>query len=166
MNLKNWCFSPARWSNLDAPSRNERGSSRWEERGPRDEKIEQELFSGQLSGINFDKYEEIPVEATGDDVPQPIGLVNRIIETSCYFFTVFRPQSPRMDRGQYQEGWVWQTNACSKVFHPRPSRRKRFDVMCSNWIWKNSSILGPTCEFHSSRWTRCCSSFRSQSRRP
>lgn len=27
-----------------------------------------------MSGINFDKYEEIPVEATGDDVPQPISL--------------------------------------------------------------------------------------------
>ncbi|PIC38576.1 hypothetical protein B9Z55_010548 [Caenorhabditis nigoni] len=63
-----------RWNNLDAPSRSERGSSKWENRGPRDERIEQELFAGQLSGINFDKYEEIPVEATGDDVPQPIGL--------------------------------------------------------------------------------------------
>lgn len=63
-----------RWNNLDAPSKNERGTSKWESRGPRDERTEQELFSGQLSGINFDKYEEIPVEATGDDVPQPIGL--------------------------------------------------------------------------------------------
>lgn len=63
-----------RWNNLDAPSRGERGSSKWENRGPRDERTEQELFAGQLSGINFDKYEEIPVEATGDDVPQPIGL--------------------------------------------------------------------------------------------
>eukprot|EP00081_Caenorhabditis_elegans_P005409 NP_001254858.1 ATP-dependent RNA helicase laf-1 [Caenorhabditis elegans] len=61
-----------RWNNLDAPP--SRGTSKWENRGARDERIEQELFSGQLSGINFDKYEEIPVEATGDDVPQPISL--------------------------------------------------------------------------------------------
>lgn len=25
------------------------------------------------SGINFDKYDDIPVEATGDDVPMAIG---------------------------------------------------------------------------------------------
>lgn len=40
-----------------------------------DERLEQELFSGMNSGINFDKYEEIPVEATGENVPQPITLV-------------------------------------------------------------------------------------------
>ncbi|CAI5444766.1 unnamed protein product [Caenorhabditis angaria] len=64
-----------RWNNDQQPAqRSERGPSKWEEQGPRDERIENELFSGQLSGINFDKYEEIPVEATGDDVPQPISL--------------------------------------------------------------------------------------------
>ena len=25
-----------------------------------------------MSGINFDRYEDIPVEATGSDIPQPI----------------------------------------------------------------------------------------------
>ncbi|CAB3402566.1 unnamed protein product [Caenorhabditis bovis] len=64
----------SRWSNLDAPTGGERGSSKWDRQGPPDERVEQELFSGQLSGINFDKYEEIPVEATGDDVPAPISL--------------------------------------------------------------------------------------------
>jgi len=28
--------------------------------------------SNQLTGINFKKYEDIPVEATGTDVPKPI----------------------------------------------------------------------------------------------
>ncbi|VDM70338.1 unnamed protein product [Strongylus vulgaris] len=61
----------SRWAGLredGAPS------ARWERQQPRDERLESELFAGQLSGINFDKYEEIPVEATGEDVPAPISL--------------------------------------------------------------------------------------------
>ncbi|VDL71738.1 unnamed protein product [Nippostrongylus brasiliensis] len=52
--------------------------SRWESQQPRDERLEAELFAGQLSGINFDKYEEIPVEATGEDVPAPISLFSEL----------------------------------------------------------------------------------------
>ncbi|ODV60715.1 DEAD/DEAH box helicase [Ascoidea rubescens DSM 1968] len=46
--------------------------------GPRNDKIELELFGAvedptyQSSGINFDNYDEIPVEATGSNVPDPI----------------------------------------------------------------------------------------------
>jgi len=41
---------------------------------PRNDRVEQELFSGGHgpSGINFDRYEDIPVEATGSDVPNGI----------------------------------------------------------------------------------------------
>ena len=35
-----------------------------------------ELFSGSNTGINFDKYEDIPVEATGEDVPSHIDNVS------------------------------------------------------------------------------------------
>ena len=35
-----------------------------------------ELFGGQSTGINFDKYEDIPVEATGNDVPRCINSVS------------------------------------------------------------------------------------------
>ncbi|EPZ34473.1 Protein-tyrosine phosphatase, receptor/non-receptor type domain-containing protein [Rozella allomycis CSF55] len=40
---------------------------------PRDIEIEKELYSGQVNtGINFEKFDDIPVEATGYDCPQPI----------------------------------------------------------------------------------------------
>ncbi|CCC69162.1 hypothetical protein NCAS_0C01720 [Naumovozyma castellii] len=46
--------------------------------GPRNERIELELFGEAddphvlSSGINFDNYDDIPVEATGNNVPEPI----------------------------------------------------------------------------------------------
>lgn len=48
--------------------------------GPRNERLELELFGTpeegghtvQGTGINFDNYDEIPVEATGNDVPEPV----------------------------------------------------------------------------------------------
>jgi ATP-dependent RNA helicase DDX3X len=39
---------------------------------PRDERIELELFGTANTGINFSKYEDIPVEATGKEVPDHI----------------------------------------------------------------------------------------------
>lgn len=48
----------------------------WEHQAPPDQELENELFSGMNSGINFDKYEEIPVEATGKDCPSPIAHVS------------------------------------------------------------------------------------------
>jgi len=41
---------------------------------PRNDRVESELFTGGHgpSGINFDRYEDIPVEATGSDVPNGI----------------------------------------------------------------------------------------------
>ena len=41
----------------------------------RDERLEVEMFGTGNSGINFDKYEDIPVEATGNDVPSHIDSV-------------------------------------------------------------------------------------------
>ncbi|KAK6878600.1 ATP-dependent RNA helicase DED1, partial [Candida tropicalis] len=58
------------------------GVGRWvegkHEPAARNEKLELELFGTaddstfQSSGINFDNYDDIPVEASGDDVPEPI----------------------------------------------------------------------------------------------
>jgi len=44
----------------------------WTSPLPRDERLELEMFGTGNSGINFDKYEDIPVEATGNEVPPNI----------------------------------------------------------------------------------------------
>uniref|UniRef100_A0A8C6EEW6 RNA helicase n=1 Tax=Moschus moschiferus TaxID=68415 RepID=A0A8C6EEW6_MOSMO len=59
----------------------ERGNSRWCDKSDEDdwskplppsERLEQELFSGGNTGINFEKYDDIPVEATGNNCPPHI----------------------------------------------------------------------------------------------
>uniref|UniRef100_A0AAR2LT85 RNA helicase n=1 Tax=Pygocentrus nattereri TaxID=42514 RepID=A0AAR2LT85_PYGNA len=44
----------------------------WSKPMPRNERLEHELFSGSNTGINFEKYDDIPVEATGHNSPQHI----------------------------------------------------------------------------------------------
>ena len=78
-----------RWSSLsggggwnDRGSRRNDGFGSWRDNkhiiGPVNERLERELFGvpddgmHQSTGINFDKYGDIPVEATGRDVPEPI----------------------------------------------------------------------------------------------
>lgn len=51
------------------------GDNEWIVPLSRDERMEEELFGTGNTGINFNKYEDIPVEATGDDVPSPINSV-------------------------------------------------------------------------------------------
>eukprot|EP00090_Calanus_glacialis_P016984 TRINITY_DN26562_c0_g1_i1.p1 TRINITY_DN26562_c0_g1~~TRINITY_DN26562_c0_g1_i1.p1 ORF type:complete len:668 (-),score=166.39 TRINITY_DN26562_c0_g1_i1:655-2658(-) len=64
--------------------REERGSQRepedWTQPLARNEQLEEELFgSGHgPSGINFDRYEDIPVEATGTDVPKGINSFEEV----------------------------------------------------------------------------------------
>ncbi|XP_026569452.1 ATP-dependent RNA helicase DDX3X isoform X4 [Pseudonaja textilis] len=57
------------------------GNSRWCDKNDEDdwskplapsERMEQELFSGGNTGINFEKYDDIPVEATGNNCPPHI----------------------------------------------------------------------------------------------
>uniref|UniRef100_A0A2K6P5S7 RNA helicase n=1 Tax=Rhinopithecus roxellana TaxID=61622 RepID=A0A2K6P5S7_RHIRO len=57
------------------------GNSRWCDKSDEDdwskplppsERLEQELFSGGNTGINFEKYDDIPVEATGNNCPPHI----------------------------------------------------------------------------------------------
>lgn len=42
-----------------------------------------ELFSGSNTGINFEKYDDIPVEATGTNSPGHIESVSLMIIVSC-----------------------------------------------------------------------------------
>ncbi|XP_053482779.1 DEAD-box helicase 3 X-linked a isoform X2 [Ictalurus furcatus] len=44
----------------------------WSKPTPPNERLEHELFSGSNTGINFEKYDDIPVEATGSNCPGPI----------------------------------------------------------------------------------------------
>lgn len=55
----------------------------WSKPLPRNERTEHELFGGGHgpSGINFDRYEDIPVDATGNNVPAPIKLFSDITLT-------------------------------------------------------------------------------------
>jgi len=83
--------SDSRWDKLDSGSPNRSnsrndhrpGSARsgpevceadesWSELQPRDERIEKELFSGLSTGINFDKYDDIPVSTSGENCPESI----------------------------------------------------------------------------------------------
>lgn len=80
---------PGSGSGWDRPTRTERSGGRgdsdlghWREGkhivGTRNARLEKELYgdandpSKQHTGINFEKYEEIPVEATGAGVPDPV----------------------------------------------------------------------------------------------
>lgn len=58
----------SRWNERD----NRRNEHDWTVPLARDERIELELFGSGNTGINFSKYEDIPVEATGDKVPHHI----------------------------------------------------------------------------------------------
>ncbi|KAJ7336373.1 P-loop containing nucleoside triphosphate hydrolase protein [Mycena albidolilacea] len=75
--------SPApNWSSAPSQPRETFGFGIWKDGkhivGQRNMRIEKELFgdaedpSKQHTGINFEKYDDIPVEATGKDVPEPV----------------------------------------------------------------------------------------------
>jgi len=58
-------------SRNDTPEATEADET-WSQLQPRDERLEKELFAGALSGINFDKYDDIPVSTSGENVPEPV----------------------------------------------------------------------------------------------
>lgn len=63
--------SNSRWPSDDVRrSASRRDENDWTVPLPRDERQELELFGTGNTGINFSKYEDIPVEASGDRVPE------------------------------------------------------------------------------------------------
>lgn len=72
-----------RWDESSAPNQD------WTKPLPADERLEEELFGNRSTGINFNKYEDIPVEATGDDVPPHIDTVsNFLVRSSKLVFSI------------------------------------------------------------------------------
>lgn len=65
-----------RWNESRGSSRG--GDNDWITPLPRDERLEMELFGAGNTGINFSKYEDIPVEATGDQVPPHITSFDEV----------------------------------------------------------------------------------------
>lgn len=63
----------SRWNDGREQRRNDND---WTVLLPKDERLEQELYGTGNTGINFSKYEDIPVEATGDKVPCHITSVS------------------------------------------------------------------------------------------
>uniref|UniRef100_A0A0B7AP21 RNA helicase n=1 Tax=Arion vulgaris TaxID=1028688 RepID=A0A0B7AP21_9EUPU len=61
-----------RWDNRVDNGSEEARIEDWSIPLPKNERLEHELFAGGNSGINFDKYEDIPVEASGDNCPKHI----------------------------------------------------------------------------------------------
>lgn len=84
------------------------GNARWKESNeadwtqplPRDERLEVEMFGTGNSGINFDKYEDIPVEATGNEVPAHITTVRRA-SSSWSSFSCFKMMFLIQSNGSY-----------------------------------------------------------------
>ena len=57
-----------------------------------------ELFNSAPTGINFDTYDDIPVEATGENVPKPINSVSLFIiifhsQTFCFDSVLMKIQN-------------------------------------------------------------------------
>lgn len=58
--------------------RSDRDDEDWSRPLPRDERLERQLFSQGHTGINFEKYEDIPVEASGEDCPPHINSFSEL----------------------------------------------------------------------------------------
>ncbi|CAG5127828.1 unnamed protein product, partial [Candidula unifasciata] len=68
-----------RWDNRIDNNGDEVRGEDWSIPLPKNERLENELFEGGNTGINFDKYEDIPVEASGDNCPKNIESVSHRI---------------------------------------------------------------------------------------
>lgn len=69
--------SGGRWKDeREGGNKGGRSEIDWTVPTARDEHLEEELFGTGNTGINFSKYEDIPVEATGENIPTNITSVS------------------------------------------------------------------------------------------
>ncbi|PWA13761.1 hypothetical protein CCH79_00017142, partial [Gambusia affinis] len=61
-----------------------RGEDDWSKPTAPNERLENELFSGSNTGINFEKYDDIPVEATGSNCPPHIESTKSLVTNGCF----------------------------------------------------------------------------------
>ncbi|GFS49035.1 ATP-dependent RNA helicase DDX3Y [Nephila pilipes] len=85
-----------RWDRRSGIPRNDEDEEDWSRPLPRDERIERQLFGQGHTGINFEKYEDIPVEATGEDCPEQINnfLEMPLTELVCFNIEMAGYKSP------------------------------------------------------------------------
>ena len=71
----------SRWKDFDKPVSSRRRGGRgggasngWSGSDRTDKRLEKQLFESEhvTAGINFDKYDDIPIETSGDNVPDPV----------------------------------------------------------------------------------------------
>jgi len=136
--------------------------------GGRNVRLEKELYgdaedpSKQHTGINFEKYDDIPVEATGAGVPEPVTaftsppldpvLVENILSARYLTPTPVQKYSiPIVTVGR-------DLMACAQVRATGVSSRL-FSNLCTDWFWQNCGLFVPypLCIFYkwSSRSPSC-----------
>lgn len=125
-----------------------------------------ELFSASNTGINFEKYDDIPVEATGSNSPGHIESVSLIIIVPCrikcptktmketcrwcvfgsflFIFSVPWCGHGRDHYGKYQLNPLHTPYSCSKVCNPHHQGQEGPDGLCTNrWVisqWTTVSV--------------------------
>lgn len=70
-----------RWNERDDRDRGRGGGGKeidWTVPTAKDHRLEEELFGSRNTGINFSKYDDIPVEATGDNIPKSISCFEEV----------------------------------------------------------------------------------------
>ncbi|XP_067134688.1 ATP-dependent RNA helicase DDX3Y-like isoform X2 [Centruroides vittatus] len=76
------------WDQRNGTATYESDDGDWSHPLPRDERIERQLFCQGHTGINFDKYEDIPVEATGEECPSHINAFHELPLTEIIRFNI------------------------------------------------------------------------------
>lgn len=156
-----------RWKGLreyQAPPERSISYHAWDSQAPRDEQLENELFAGGNSGINFDKYEEIPVEATGHDCPEPIQkvLTGFFLHLGFVYFYViiirlavlWSVDDSSMDCSQYWTKQILQADPSSKICDTGTNQPSRLDGLRTNRLREDRRIPVAHNQWTSRRWTQ------------